>query len=258
MLKYGICLGESSAKDSSDDLSAAMWQLTGDGVCPVGSRFQAAAEGMGLTVGSGYALAAGRALGSDEPVELAASPGWAHADRQDIAAVQVDMKERRVRLAVLEGADPENLPSEPYTVPLYLLRVKRGATNLLPEDITDMRTYVPALSSLTKDGLRSYDFTSGGIDREIDKVLDYGEQVMEKAAKAVYELGAYIEQSGAGAGVGELSTGLVSPGAGWLLCNGGYIPAEYKELRAMLGAYLPNITHADSRYSTWIYGGAHD
>lgn len=115
---------------------------------------------------------------------------------------------------------------------------------------------MPTLAGLTVDGLRAYEFTNGGIDKEVDRILAYGEQVIEKVGKAVSELGTYIEQSGAGPGIGELSTGLKSPGAGWLLCSGGNIPEEYKELRDMLGEYLPNITHADRRYGTWIYGGA--
>ncbi len=255
-LRYGLALGPGSAKDSAGDMCESLWQLTGDGVCAQGSRFEAAAEGMGLTLGSGFGLAAGRWVEADAPVELAVSPGLSHRDRQDMAAMRMDPKERRVQLVILEDADPEKL--ERYTVPLYLLKVKRGATNLLSGDVTDVREYVPELSGLTKDGLRAYDFTSGGIDSEVDKVLAYGEQVIEKAGKAVSELGAYIEQSGMGPGIGELSTGLRSPGIGWLLCSGGYIPAEYHELRVMLGEYLPNIHHSDRRYGTWIYGGAND
>ena len=82
--------------------------------------------------------------------------------------------------------------------------------------------------------------------------------MVKKAEKAVSDLSGYIEQSGVGPGIGELSTGLNSPGIGWLLCDGGYIPAAYRELRAVLGNYLPNITHEDNRFSTWVYGGERD
>lgn len=255
-LKYGPCLGPSSAKDSAGDMCESMWQLTGDGVCMKGSRLEASVEGMTLTLGSGYGLAAGRWVEADAPLELSISPGWSHSDRQDIAAIQLDREERHARLVVVENAGDSELQGKLYTVPLYQLRIKRGATNLLPGDVTDLREYVPTLAGLTVDGLRAYEFTNGGIDKEVDRILAYGEQVIEKASKAVSELGAYIEQSGAGPGIGELSTGLKSPGAGWLLCSGGNIPEEYKELRDMLGEYLPNITHADRRYGTWIYGGA--
>ena len=254
-LKYGVALGPSSAVDSAGDLSAAMWRLTGDGVCAQGSKFESSVDGMALTLGSGYGLAAGRWVESDAPLELEVSPGWSHRDRQDVAAIETDIKERRARLVVLEGVDPEHLPEEPYTVPLYLLHIKRGATNLLPGDFTDLRKYVPTLASLTKDGLRAYEFTNGGIDLKVDKILAYGEQVVKKAEEAVSDLSAYIEQSGVGPGIGDLSTGRNRPGAGWLLCNGGYIPPAYQELRAVLGNYLPNITHEDGRFSTWVYGG---
>ncbi len=257
-LKYGVALGSSSAMDSADDLSAAMWRLTGDGVCARGSKFESSVEGRTLTLGSGYGLAAGRWVESDAPLELEVSPGWSHRDRQDIVAIEADIKERRARLVVLEGVDPEHLPDEPYTVPLYLLHIKRGATNLLSGDVTDLREYVPTLASLTKDGLRAYKFTNGGIDLQVDNILAYGEQVVKKAEKAVSDLSGYIEQSGVGPGIGELSTGLNSPGIGWLLCDGGYIPAAYRELRAVLGNYLPNITHEDNRFSTWVYGGERD
>lgn len=257
-LKYGLVLGPSTAKDSADDMCRAIWQLTGDGVCPRGSRFEASVGGMSLTLGSGYGLAAGHWAENDGPLELAVSPGWAHSDRQDMAVMQMDEKARRVSILIAEGSDPEKLPEKPYTVPLYLLKIKRGATNLLPGDVKDLRRHIPTLSSLTKDGLRVYGFTGGGIDREIDKILEYGQRVIEKAGQAVAELSAYIEQSGVGPGVGELCTGIKSPGRGWLVCNGGYIPAEYQELRAVLGTYLPNITHGDERYSTWVYGGVND
>ena len=59
-LKYGVALGPSSAVDSAGDLSAAMWRLTGDGVCAQGSKFESSVDGMALTLGSGYGLAAGR------------------------------------------------------------------------------------------------------------------------------------------------------------------------------------------------------
>lgn len=257
-LKYGLCLGPSSSKDSAGDMCRAIYKLTGDGVCPQGSRFDASVDGMDITLGSGYGLAAGRWVENDGPLELAVAPGWAHSDRQDMAVMQVDEKARRASLVIAEGTVPEDLPKEPYTVPLYLLRIKRGSTNLLPGDVTDLRRHIPTLSSMTADGLRAYDFTGGGIDREIDRILAYGQQVIEKAGQAVAELGAYIEQSGAGPGIGELSTGIRAPGRGWLVCRGGYIPAEYQELRAMLGLYLPNITHEDERYSTWVYGGVKD
>lgn len=257
-LKYGLVLGPSTAKDSADNMCRAIWQLTGDGVCHKGSRFDISVDGMTLTLGGGYGLAAGRWVENDSPLELTVEPGWAHSDRQDMAVMQTDEKERRVSLAVAENVSPGRLPEKPYTVPLYLLKIKRGATNLLPGDVTDLRAHIPALSSVTKDGLRAYGFTRGGIDREIDQILEYGQEVIERAGQAVRELNAYIEQSGAGPGIGELSTGIRAPGMGWLVCDGGYIPAEYQELRAMLGPYLPNITHADDRYSTWVYGGAKD
>lgn len=254
-LTYGLCLGPSSAKDSAMNLCAAITQLTGDGVCSEGSRFEPVADSMALILGSGFGLAAGHWVENDSPLGLEVSPGWPHSDRQDIVAMQTDKKERTVNLTVLENADLNHLPTSPYSVPLFLVKVKRGATNLLDGDVTDMRQYIPKLSEMGPEGLRAYEFTRGGIDQEVERVLAFGQRVINEAKQAVNSMSRYIEQSGVGPGIGEFTTGRLSPGAGWLLCNGGYIPSQYRELKALLGSYLPNITHEDERYSTWVYGG---
>lgn len=155
-LTYGFCLGPEDTLYTAEEFSEAMAKAFGDGVCQVGSKFETAANGMALTVGTGYGRVAGRWVQNDEPLQIPVQPGPNHADRTDILALQADLNARSATLALLPGADLDNLPDGVKLLPLYSLHVKRGATSLLPADLTDLRTYAPPLSAGCADALRAY------------------------------------------------------------------------------------------------------
>lgn len=253
MLTYGFCLGPEGDVYGSEAFSRAFESFTGSGVCAYGSEFSPSVEGLTLTLGSGFALVGGRWVKNDGPLPLSVPPADSHGDRLDLAAAQVDVEEKRVKLLILQGVDLDALP--PDTLPLFSIRVKRGATNLLEGDLTDLRVSLPELSQISPGGLRAYAFTNGGMDREVDRILALGDAVLAKGDQAVKDLDKTIAQAGGMPETGELTTGRQVPGEGWLLCDGGRTPPEYQELFAMVGATLPTISQSDPRLSTWIYGG---
>lgn len=249
-LSYGFCLGTMGSKTNSGEFSQALRQISGDGVCAYGSRFAAEISGFALTVGSGFALAAGRWLKNTEPVTLALAPASSHGDRVDLAAVQVDLRDKKARLCILTNWDPA--AADPLVLPLYAVAVKRGATNLLPSDITDLRKALPPLSQSTVDGLRTYDYVTGGLDQEVARILAKGDALIDKGDQAVEDLDQAIIRAGAMPAAGDLTTARHFPGAGWFPCSGGPAPPQ---LRPLVGETLPTITPDDPRMGTWIFGG---
>lgn len=262
-LSYGFCLGELSSLYDSAQFSNAFHAVFGDGVTRAGSRLEAAISGFSITVGTGYAMKAGRWLENDEPLALTIKAAGNHKDRFDALAVRVDKEERKVNLELMADVDPDNPPD---ALILYLIRVPRGASTLTPENVTDLRAdpelcgEIPPLSQLSADVLYVYNFLRSGIDAEVDRVVALGGAAVEKADKGIAELDAAIQKVGAGPEVGELRTARLppEPAADWLLCDGGAVPAEYPALSALLGGTLPTITMADDRLQTYIYGGAPD
>lgn len=267
-LEYGFTLGTTT---TSEDFSNSLHAVTGDGITLQGSRFALTLNGFTATLGSGYALAAGRWLRSDEPRQMTLQPSGNNEDRVDALAVRVDFGARTASLEVLTKVDPVAIQADPalirnkdvYTILLYLLRIRRGATTLSPEDVTDLRAdkdlcgEVVPLTQIAKQVLYIYQFLTSGIDLEVDRLLEMSRQVVQKADEAILYLEAAIQQAGGTAEVGELllSRAPPAPAAEWLLCSGGVVPAEYPALSAMLEGNLPDLSRAEDRYRTYIYGG---
>ena len=261
-LTLGFALGGTT---TSKDFSNTLHALVGDGVTQHGSRFALALKGnFSFSVGTGYALAAGRWLENDEPLTLALSPSGNTADRYDAVAVRVDYEERKAELTVLFDVDPAALIRDDteYSVILYLLHVKRGATVLYSEDITDTRDdltlcgRIVPLSEISGNVLTIYKFLTSGIDEEVARLISLSNQVVEKAETAIEDLDAAI-QAVRGTSIGDTLVSLSRPAPAneWLLCDGGSVPAEYPALSDVLGGVLPNLPRSDSRFQTWIYGG---
>lgn len=265
-LTYGFSL---CPEDNSADFANALHAIVGDGVAQEGGRFGLSVNGFTVTVSSGYAFAAGRWAQNDEPMAMLLSPPGNNEDRVDALAVRVDYEARKAGLEVLVGVDPDAIRASPallrdetqYAVLLYFIRVRRGATALTPDDVTDLRgdtdlcgSVVP-LSSIAGDVLYIYRFLTSGIDAEVARLIGLSNQVVAKADAAIVELDKAIQQAGGGAEVGELMTSRHPPGeTGWVLCDGGEVPAEYPALSAVLSGTLPNIP--GERYKTYIFGGA--
>ncbi len=256
-LTYGFCLGSDTTLYTAKQFSEAVHKAFGDGVCEWGKKFETSVNGLSLTVGTGFGLVAGHWVKNDEPLQISVQPGPSHTDRTDLLVLQADEKARTATLALLPGTAPDALPDEPYIVPLYSLHVQRGATSLLPDDLTDLRAFVPPLSAVSADALRAYDFVSGGIDREIARILGLSQQVVDKGSAAIEHINAVMENKNAGPGIGELQTAHDHPlpVLQWLLCDGRPVPAAYPALSALLGGTLPHIIPDDSRFPTYIFAG---
>lgn len=266
-LTYGFAL---TATDNSAGFSNALNAIIGDGITLRGSGFSLTINGLTATLASGYALVAGRWLESDEPTTMHIDAAWNNRDRVDALAVRVDYEARKASLEVLADVDPVKIRQDPsvlrdsaqYCILLYLIKVRRGATSLAPDDITDLRNdvdlcgHVTTLSDITGDVIYIYNFLNGGIDTEVARLIGLSNQVIAKADAAILELDKAIRQAGGSAEVGELMASRRPPSEpGWLLCDGGAVPVGYAALSALLDGTLPDISKATDRYKTYIFGG---
>jgi len=264
-LTYGPALGPA---DSATGFCDAFHAIAGDGVTLQGGRLKLTINGFSVGLSSGYALASGRWVENDEPFTLTVPASGNNEDRTDALAVRVDHRARTAALEVLVDVDPAALRAdmaplrndETYSILLYLIHVRRGATALTPDDVTDLREdsafcgQVVPLSAVAGDVLYIYRFLTSGIDQEVARLIGLSEQVVTRADTAIDELDAAIQQAGGGSVVGELMTSRHPPSeTGWFLCDGGAVPDGYPELSAILEGTLPNIP--GGRYKTYIYGG---
>jgi len=266
-LTYGFALNN---VDNSSEFSEALQSVAGDGVCDYGRRFELTLNGFTLTLDSGFALVNGRYLKSDEPYTITLAPSGNYNDRYDAIAVRADYAERKTSIEVLTGIDPEAIRASPeiirsekeYSVILYIVHVRRGATVLGMDDITDTRDdatlcgQVAKTSSVSGDTLRIYNFLRSGIDEEVSRLLGMSNTVIGKANEAIRNLDAAISVKGQNS-IGDVVMSIATPKPvnAWLLCNGGRVPYGYFRLSEMLGGYLPVINPADNRLKAYIYGG---
>lgn len=272
-LTYGFTLRPT---DSSADFANAFHAITEDGITRQGGQLAlSSVNGFTVTLSTGYAFAAGRWVENNEPYRLTVQPSGNNADRTDALVCRVDYAGRKATIDILVGVDQDAIRADPYilrnddeySVFLYFIRVKRGATSLAPSDFTDVRAdknlcgSVVPYSSVAGDILYVYSFLLSGIDEEVARLIGLSKQVEEKADAAIAELDEVIQKASGAAQVGELITCRRVPsngknGGSWILCNGGAVPVEYDELSALLEGTLPNISTAEDRYKTYIFAGA--
>lgn len=264
-LTYGFCLDGADSVYTSEQFSQAFQAVFGDGVCQFGQQFAlTAVENFTVTIGTGFALTAGRWLENDEPLPLTLPTAGNYADRYDAVTVRADYGERKVFLEIMEDVDPALPPrnGKEYALFLYLIRVRRGATVLTDADITDTRSdpalcgYIRPLSEVSGVVERVYTFLRSGIDAEIDRILALGDTVVEGAEDAIIQLDKQIGAA-SGTAVGDTTVSLTHPlpAAEWLPCDGSPVPADYPTLSALIGGTLPLMEAADPRWGYWIYGG---
>lgn len=260
-LSYGFAL---QSTDNSADFASALYNVVGDGVAQYGGRFSLTVNGFSVTVASGYAFATGRWIENDEPLVLRADPPGNADDRTDALVARVDYVNRVVNLEVLTDFSEATRDENEYVIVLYLIRVRRGATSITPSDITDVRankemcgTVFP-LSSIAMDVLKVYQFLTSGIDEKVNRLTELSDAVIAKADVEIAKLNKEIARVSGAAQIGEMVTARNTPQPEdeWLLCSGGKVPSHYPKLSAMLGGNLPNLLKPDSRYRTYIYGGA--
>lgn len=267
-LAYGFCLDELSGMYDSAQFSDAFHAVLGDGAAESGTQFAASLNGFTVTVGSGYAFAAGRWLENGEPLSMTIPASENNVDRTDAVAVRVDYGARKVSLELLADVDPDKFPDilrneGEYSIVLYLIRVPRGASTLTPDNIVDVRSSpdlcgrIAPLSSVSGDVLRIHSFLQGGIDSEVDRVIGLSQAVIEKAEAGIAHIDAELKRVGGGPEIGELRTARLapSPAENWLLCDGGSVPDGYQALSVLLNGTLPDLSRPDDRYRTYIYGG---
>lgn len=267
-LTYGFSL---RASDNSADFSNVIQTVTGDGIAQHGGKLAASVNGFNIILSSGYALAAGRYVKNDDTYTMTMTAPQNNRDRVDAIAVLVDYGNRKAALEILEDVDISKIRADlsiirngdQYCIILYLVSIKRGATALGPNDITDLRAdmdlcgNVVPLADIAGDIIYIYNFLNGGIDAEVSRLIGLSNAVIAKADAAILELDKTIKQAGGGAEIGELMTSRHAPvESGWLLCDGSAVLAEYTTLSTLLDGTLPNISKETDRYKTYIYGGA--
>lgn len=270
-LTYGFCLDDITSTYDSAQFADAFHALLGDGITPQGARFALTINGFTATLASGYALAAGRWVHSDEPLALALNPSGNNDDRTDALVVRVDYEARKAVLEVLVDVDAAAIRADPsllrngaeYSRVLYFLRVRRGTTALSPEDVTDMRAdenlcgTITPLSALSKSVLYIYNFLVSGIDQEVARLIGLSNQAIQKADAAIDRINREIQASGGSPHIGELMVSRVvpTPENEWLLCTGEAVPPQYPKLSELLGGTLPEIAAQIERFQIYIYGG---
>lgn len=268
-LTCGFTIG---GQTTSQDFSDAMQTVIGDGISEAygGGQFRLTVNGFSLTLSSGYAFSAGRFIRNDELLPLSVQLPGNTEDRIDAVAVWVDYTARQVRLEILADVDKNEILSDPtvlrdgdqYAMVLYFVRVRRGATSLTLDDITDVRSngalcgMVPAWSAIAENALYIYNFLNGGIDTEVDRLIALSDAIIAKADAAIASMDYAIAKTGAVPAAGELMTSITAPTeVGWLLCDGSAVPDAYPELNEILDDTLPDIQVIDGRFKTYIYGG---
>lgn len=270
-LSCGFCLGDIDTEYNSAQFSDVIHALFGDGVTRYGAEFALTIGGFTATLTSGYALAAGRWVENNDSLSLSIPLSGNNDDRTDALAVRVDYAARKAALEVLADVDAEAVRADPsllrgegeYSLVLYLIRVRRGATSLSMEDVTDLRDdaglcgRLRPLSETAESVLKVYRYLTEGIDEETARLIGLSRQMIGKAEAAAKRLESDIQAAGGSAAVGELMTSLQrpTPEVEWLLCDGSAVPAAYPELSRLLGGRLPDVPELDGRFKTYIYAG---
>lgn len=270
-LSYGFCLDGDETTYNSAQFSNAFSAVFGDGITPYGSKFALTLNGFTATLSSGFSLAAGRFLKNGEPLPLSVPLPDKNRDRIDAIAVSVDCEEKKADLKVLVNIDADNIRenisvlrnSNSYSLLLYLAHVRRGATSISVEDITDVRAdktlcgYILPISEISEAALYAYSFLSNGLDQKAQQFSDRIDSILQEADAEIAALDQRAIDAGGKAAIGDLSTSLVLPGPAneWLLCNGSAVPTQYPELSEILNGVLPSIQQTDGRFKTYIYAG---
>ena len=268
-LSYGFAL---RTTDNSADFADALHAVTGDGITEYGGRLSATVNGFSVTISTGYAFAGGRWLLNDEQCRLTIPSPTNSGDRIDAIAARVDYGGRVMGLEVVSGVDVAGIREDQtiirndteYCIFLYLVRVKRGATSLVPDDITDVRAdetlcgSVIPYSSVSGGVMKAYQFIASGIDEEVQRLIEMSQSLCDKADEDIANLDEVLQKAGGTAEIGELLTCRKTPpdSVAWVLCGGGDVPAQYPTLSKLLGGKLPDLSVAGDRYRTYIYGGA--
>ena len=107
---YGFAL---KATDNAREFSQALQAIAGDGVTLQGGRFNLTVNGFTATLSSGYALAAGRWVESDEPLTMRINAAGNNEDRIDALVCRVDYEARKAALEVLVDVDPAAIQADP-------------------------------------------------------------------------------------------------------------------------------------------------
>lgn len=271
MLTCGFDLGSVGGTFTSTQFSETVSHITGDGVAPLKNRLNLTmGDGFHLTVGTGYALVAGRWIHLNQPLALGITPPGYSGNRYDAVAVQVDYNTRKVEIVALQAVDPKSpvRNESVYQMYLYLIYVRRGVGSLSAADVTDVRNIFPMQSDTTSDGEIIYSYVTMGMDADIARLekriadgkaalLAESDAIMKAADEKIAKLQNDVADR-RGAVLGDLVTGMVRPipNHEWLLCNGGEIPKEaYPDLLELVGENLPEIVPDDERFKTWIYAG---
>ncbi len=266
-LSYGFALNDS---EDSAQFSEAFNALIGDGICDYGSKFNLTLNGgFSVKLATGFVIANGRYLKSDEPYVLTLPPSSNYSDRYDGIVVKVDYAARKAGIEVLVNINTDNIQNlrtdTEYIVILYTIHIKRGATVIKETDVSDKRGdsalcgYIKRIDSISDDALHIYHFLQSGIDAEVDRIIGISDALIIKANEAIMEIDATIEARG-GTSIGDIIISKLHPKPinAWLLCDGKNVPERYPKLSRLLKGILPDIALFDTRFQAYIYGGTPD
>lgn len=268
-LTFGFCLGESGTKNDSAQFSDAFHAVFGDGITLYRNQFSITLNGFSTSLAPGYAVAAGRWLKNEDSHTLTLPTAGNTRDRWDALAARVDYAARKVSLEVLVDVDPGALRADQsavrgedsYSLILYFIHVRRGATTLAPDDVTDVRGeenlcgYLLPLAQAAEKVLYVYEYLVSGLDLRLEELMDRGAKAIRTGDRAIAYLDRQAEEvTGNALGDVLLSAVQPTPQRNWLLCNGAAVPEGYPALSELLDGVLPNLPQEDGRLRAWVFG----
>lgn len=256
---YGFDLGAVGATYTAEQHGEVFEKITGCAVADYSSKLALSlGSTLTVTVGAGYAYVAGRWIHVTQPVTMALTTAYAADSRYDAVALVIYYEERKVTLEILTDIDPDSptRDSEKYVQYLYVLRIPRSATSLSTQDVTDLRVITPALGDFYATVQEAFEFTSGGMEDEVDRIVAIGTDALDEADVAMSTIRTILS-SKADLHVGDLkeARNRPAPSNEWLQCNGATISTSYAELRSLIGTTTPSLSADDSRFTVWIYAG---
>lgn len=185
--------------------SEAVHALFGDGITDYGAQFAVTIGGFTVMVKSGYILADGRWVWYEDDEEthlLNVKMPSANKDRVDAVVCRVDYTARTAAIEIMVDVDEEAVTEDPslvrgngeYNSILYFIHIKRSATALTAEDITDVRGdrnlcgYIKPLKDLAPDVVTVYQYFARTVEEKFSYLSEVSKHYSESLDSALQHM----------------------------------------------------------------------